>query len=1027
MHIKAITLFSFSEDDAMAHLRILGPARDLGIDVIKGVENGKIHLDRIGQGDLVVIQREFPAEYQQFRSVINRAREENKPIVFELDDLLLDLPSQHPDKVRLHFTKALLPIVEAAALADLVTVSTEALKDYLSPLNENIITLPNFFDDGIWNFATPSHETRQKITIGYMGGHTHLYDIRSILNVILKLIEQYPDTIVFKFWGVKPPEELLTLPQVSWEIPNTLRYHDFADFFQKQSVDFFIAPLAANEFNRCKSPIKFFEYSALGAPGIFSDIDPFRKVIENKKNGFLAKTEEDWLSYTQLLIENPAERKQIALNAQESIRSRWLLSKNAHLWKEAYGSIPYVQRDDQRRMNLDRILHPINEDLELIHVTRSDAIEKVKDYPEQQRQMEALSAELFEIKISKTWKLALLFRQMRVKLFPADSLQFRLVRWVFQKYKENKVRGLLAKQLFANFRKRVKLEGTPEISVVMPIYDRTELLIESIESILRQSFKEFELLLICDGSPEETLEIVRSYEAKDKRVRAFYFKNNSGNACRGRNKGVKEAQGKYLAFQDSDDVAEPDRLKISLAAIEQYGVDVVYGGWRALVDGSRDIDIQNGQEVFSPDCDKEMLKKICVPCQSTVMVKVNAVRAVGGFKEKMRYREDHELWLRLAHNGYKFKSIQKILTNLRLHQNNLEITFKETDDHWFELMQHEYTQNVEMKPKIGYVIPGTGISGGIAVVCEHANRLLLRGYDVTLISEDNRDSIDWYPNLLAEVIPVKKMGTNYDILIATGWLTAYSVTQLPAKRRMYFVQSDESRFYAKSDPAYQRALKTYEMDFEFLTEAKWIRQWLRQSFEKDAVYIPNGLNERIIHKAEPIIPKADKVRVLLEGPIDIPFKGMADAFQAVKDLDCEVWCVSSAGKPKPEWKCDQFFYKVPIDKMKHIYSSCDILLKMSRVEGFFGPPLEMMACGGTVVVGKVTGYDEYIVDGYNALVVEMGDINGARIAVKRLIEDADLRRQLIQNGAKTADQWKWDSTIDTLERVYWPSDPTTIG
>ena len=138
----------------------------------------------------------------------------------------------------------------------------------------------------------------------------------------------------------------------------------------------------------------------------------------------------------------------------------------------------------------------------------------------------------------------------------------------------------------------------------------------------------------------------------------------------------------------------------------------------------------------------------------------------------------------------------------------------------------------------------------------------------------------------------------------------------------------------------------------------------------------------------------------------------------VEGLDCEVWCVSSAGTPKAEWKCDRFFSAVPMDQMKYIYSSCDILVKMSTIEGFFGPPMEMMACGGTCVVSKVTGYDEYIVDGYNALVVEMGDVAGAHHAIERLINDNELRYRLSQNGLKTAAEWRWDSSINTLEEMF---------
>ena len=78
----------------------------------------------------------------------------------------------------------------------------------------------------------------------------------------------------------------------------------------------------------------------------------------------------------------------------------------------------------------------------------------------------------------------------------------------------------------------------------------------------------------------------------------------------------------------------------------------------------------------------------------------------------------------------------------------------------------------------------------------------------------------------------------------------------------------------------------------------------------------------------------------------------------------------------------------------------------------------MMACAGACVVGKVTGYDEYIVDGENALVVEQGDVKGAHDALQRLMEDDALRNHLIENGIKTAQQWRWDTSIDCLEKIF---------
>ena len=66
----------------------------------------------------------------------------------------------------------------------------------------------------------------------------------------------------------------------------------------------------------------------------------------------------------------------------------------------------------------------------------------------------------------------------------------------------------------------------------------------------------------------------------------------------------------------------------------------------------------------------------------------------------------------------------------------------------------------------------------------------------------------------------------------------------------------------------------------------------------------------------------------------------------------------------------------------------------------------------------MTGYDEYIVDGYNALTVELGDVQAAHDAVDRLIHDHELRNTLAKNGIKTASEWQWDPSIDTLEKIF---------
>ena len=320
--------------------------------------------------------------------------------------------------------------------------------------------------------------------------------------------------------------------------------------------------------------------------------------------------------------------------------------------------------------------------------------------------------------------------------------------------------------------------------------------------------------------------------------------------------------------------------------------------------------------------------------------------------------------------------------------------------------------------KIAYLICGCRVSGGLAVICQHVNRLLARGHEVLLISESSERKIDWFPNQRVPIIGLTDIPYDLDILVATAWSTSFNVAILPAKHKFYFVQSDETRFHEQGSPWEHITRMSYALNYNYITEAKWIKSWLKNGFGQNAELIPNGLDEKIFYQSKPLLPKKKKIRVLLEGAIGLPYKGMAEAFKAIDNLDVEVWCVSSYGKPDPSWKCDNFFHQVPMTEMRNIYSSCDILLKLSRVEGFFGPPMEMMACGGLVIVGKVTGYDEYIKHEFNALVVDPLKPEEAAQAIRRLISDKDLRKILLKNGKLTAKQWQWESSIDLLEKYF---------
>ena len=325
--------------------------------------------------------------------------------------------------------------------------------------------------------------------------------------------------------------------------------------------------------------------------------------------------------------------------------------------------------------------------------------------------------------------------------------------------------------------------------------------------------------------------------------------------------------------------------------------------------------------------------------------------------------------------------------------------------------------------KIVYVLTTNLLCGGHIIVLQHVSRLAKKGYDVSICVLDETipptpASFSWFPNFNYPVIHPQNFPEDVDICVATFWDTLIQVLKLPAKHKVYFVQSDETRFY---DDLIMKnwVILTYLCNIHYMTEAKWIVDWLDHNFGHQAAYIPNAIDTNIIHADKPIAKKReDKLRILVEGTIDSHFKRVREAIKASEGLGCEIWCVSNGGKPSPDWKIDRFFYKVDFSQMKKIYSSCDILVKLSSVEGFFGPPLEMMACGGVCVVSDVTGYDEYIKDEYNALVIPNGDIEIARQALMRLIEDKDLYRRLQNNGQITANSMQWEDSIDKLESFF---------
>jgi hypothetical protein len=148
MSVNTVVAFSpYRWDHALTVLRLVSPLRYAGIQLIHGNEGSDIHPENVSLGDAVVIQRDFPNYLEMYSTIVERARVERKPVIYEIDDLLLELPDDHPDSSIGYYAPGLFSMLRAIIEADLVTTTSSALRAYLLPFNPNIAMLPNCLDE----------------------------------------------------------------------------------------------------------------------------------------------------------------------------------------------------------------------------------------------------------------------------------------------------------------------------------------------------------------------------------------------------------------------------------------------------------------------------------------------------------------------------------------------------------------------------------------------------------------------------------------------------------------------------------------------------------------------------------------------------------------------------------------------------------------------------------------------------------------------------------------------------------------
>lgn len=206
----------------------------------------------------------------------------------------------------------------------------------------------------------------------------------------------------------------------------------------------------------------------------------------------------------------------------------------------------------------------------------------------------------------------------------------------------------------------VKSTGSPTVSVIMPAYNAERFIKETINSVIAQTYTDWELLVIDDFSTDSTCEIVDTFVASDERIHLIKNDKNLG-VAETRNKGFDLCRGRYVALLDSDDMWLSNKLERQVELAEETGADIVYCSYKMIGEQNQVVcdDFIVAESVDFESC----LVKSEISCSTVILSR--AIIEKYRF-EKDFYHEDLVLWLQILRDGYIARGVVDVLASYRL-------------------------------------------------------------------------------------------------------------------------------------------------------------------------------------------------------------------------------------------------------------------------------------------------------------------------------------------------------------------------
>lgn len=249
-----------------------------------------------------------------------------------------------------------------------------------------------------------------------------------------------------------------------------------------------------------------------------------------------------------------------------------------------------------------------------------------------------------------------------------------------------------------------------EISVLMAVFNGQDYLKEAVNSILQQSFPDFEFIIINDASTDNTGKILKSF--KDKRIKILKNKKRLGLTL-SLNKGLKKAQGEFIARMDADDISRKDRLKAQFNYLKSHPKVAMCGSWVTLINQSGG---KTGERRYP--LEYKQIKKVIFKynpfVHPTIMIRKSVLNKFGTYDENLNGAEDYDLFLRIVKNNQAI-NLPDFLLKYRISPEAISfLEYKKTEGQalrarWKAIREYGYSwrQTVFLiKPMISYLMPG---------------------------------------------------------------------------------------------------------------------------------------------------------------------------------------------------------------------------------------------------------------------------------------------------------------------------------